>query len=351
MPQLTQSGPTNTRLKRRDAADNGLRLTIVLVVVSIVLFTISGREGGVGPLSTVRNVFQVITSPVRTLGAVATVPFQGLGNIASNLTADEATLQELKARNAELEARCAELEEQAASAERLQGLLDLQSSFKLASTAARIISGSTDSWTSTVTIDKGTLAGVSVGMPVTASGGVIGQTIQCGPTSSVVRLLDDENSSVSAMLQSSRAQGMLKGSVDGSIHLTLIGVDQTVEVGDAIVTSGLGGVFPKGLPLGRVSSVNHVTGALYLDIEVSLLASAESFEEVLVITSLTDDQQASSEEIAAADAQDVSDMGGVTVAPTDSSSGSSDEGDASSEDFDAETDEYSDYDAAADEGY
>ena len=119
-----------------------------------------------------------------------------------------------------------------------------------------------------------------------------------------MRLLTDENSSVSAMIQSSRAQGMLTGSVTGQLTLTLIGSDESVEVGDVVVTSGLGGVFPKGLPLGEVTSVESSPGALYLDIVVEPFSHAESYEEVLVVTSLTEEQQATAEDIAAADAQD-----------------------------------------------
>ena len=106
------------------------------------------------------------------------------------------------------------------------------------------------------------------------------------------------------MIQSSRAQGILRGSVDGTIRLTLVRTDQTVEVGDTVVTSGLGGVFPKGLPLGTVLSVERTSGSLYYEIEVEPLASAESFEEVLVITSLTEDQKATSEGEQNADEQE-----------------------------------------------
>ncbi len=303
MPQLTSSSGTPAQLRRK-GSDSGLRVAVVCVVVSLVLFTMSSREAGAGPLSAARNGFQVVTTPVRVMGSLVSVPVQGLGNIFANLTADQKTLSELQAQNAALTARVAELEEAQQATSRLQSLLDLQDTYHLKSTAARIISGSTDSWSSTVTIDKGTLAGIAVGMPVTDSAGVIGQTIQCGPTSSVVRLLDDEASSVSAMVQKTRAQGMLNGAADGTIHLTLISTDQTVEAGDIITTSGLGGVFPKGLPLGRVTNVSKTSGALYLDIEVSLLSTTENYEEVLVVTSLSEEQEATADDIAAADAQD-----------------------------------------------
>lgn len=260
--------------------------------------------GDEGPLGAVRGAFQTVTSPVRYLGATVAAPFRGIGNVVTNLTADQQTLSELRAENDELRARSVELEEAAQTAERLQGLLDLRDANDLQSTAARIISGASDSWSTTVTIDKGTSSGVTAGMPVTASSGVVGQVIDSGATASTVRMLTDENSSISAMIQSSRVQGMLTGSVTGQLNLTLIGTEQEVNVGDVVVTSGLGGVFPKGLPLGEVTSVESAPGALFLDIVVEPFSHAENYEEVLVITSLTEEQRATAEDIAAADAQD-----------------------------------------------
>lgn len=279
--------------------------------------------GSSGPLEAVRGAFQTVTSPVRYIGATVSLPFQGLGNIFANLTADQETLSELKQQNAELQARNAELEEAEHTAKSLQDLLNLQDSYSLQSTGARITSGSSDSWTSTVTINLGTSSGVGVGMPVTASNGVIGQIIESGLTSSTVRLLTDENSSVSAMVQSSRAQGMLNGSATGQLTLDLISTDQTVEVGDVVVTSGLGGVFPKGLPLGKVTNVEKNPGSLYLEVSVEAFASTENFEEVLVITSLTESQEASAEDIAEADAQETS-SSSSSASGSDSSDGSGD---------------------------
>lgn len=271
--------------------------------------------GSGSPFEVVRGAFQTVTSPVRYLGSTVSAPFQGLGNIITNLTADQQTLSDLQEENQRLQARNAELEEAEQTASRLQSLLDLQDSYSLQSTAARIISSSTDSWTSTVTIDKGSTSGLTVGMPIMASNGIIGQIIQCNPTTSVVRLVTDESSSISAMVQSSRAQGMINGSATGQVTLELIRTGQTVEVGDVVVTSGLGGVFPKGLPLGRVTSVENNPGSLYLDIVVEPFAHTENNEEVLVITSLTEGQQASAEDIAAADAQE--NAGKTTSTSTD----------------------------------
>lgn len=304
MPRQGGATPPSTRFRRADS-DSGIRTCIILVVLSLVMFTASVREGDSGGVFTsMRGAWMTITTPIRWAGGAVTAPFQGLGNIFTNLTTDQGRLSDLKAENERLVARNAELEEAEQTARRLESLLGLQSLYNLQSTGARIISGSTDSWSSTVTIDKGSSSGLSVGMPVTDANGAIGQIIKCGPTSSTVRLITDENSAVSAMVQSSRAQGVLKGSVDGTIKLTLVRTDQTVEVGDTVVTSGLGGVFPKGLPLGRVLSVERTSGSMYYEIEVEPLASPESFEEVLVITSLTEGQKATAEDVAEADLQD-----------------------------------------------
>ena len=280
-------------------------MCVILVVLSLVMFTASVREGDAGGVfTTARGAWMTITTPIRWVGGALTTPFQGLGNIFANLTADQQRLSDLKAENERLVARNAELEEYEQTAHRLESLLGLQSLYNLKSVGARIISGSTDSWSSTVTIDKGSTSGLAVGMPVTDANGAIGQIIKCGPTSSTVRLITDENSAVSALVQSSRSQGVLSGSVDGTLRLTRVRTDQMVEVGDTVVTSGLGGVFPKGLPLGTVLSVERTSGSMYYDIEVEALSSAESFEEVLVITSLTEDQKATAEDVAEADAQD-----------------------------------------------
>lgn len=283
--------------------------------------------GSSGPLEAVRGGFMTVTAPVRYLGATVSAPFQGLGNIFANLTADQGTLSDLKAENERLQARNAELEESEQTATRLQQLLDIKDTYNLQSTAARIISGSADSWSSTVTIDKGTADGLSVGMPVSASNGVIGQIVECGATSSTVRLLTDESSSISAMVQSNRAQGMVVGSASGQVSLTLIRSSQSVNVGDVVVTSGLGGVFPKGLPIGKVTSVQNNPGSLYLDIVVEPFAHTESFEEVLVITSLTQEQQATAQDISEADAQE----GASSTPSADSSQDSSDSAGESSD--------------------
>lgn len=281
----------------------GLRPFIVLCVISVLLLTFSIREGDAGIIHAARSVVMTVTTPVRYLGSVIAAPFNAVGNIASNLTASPATLSDLEAENEELRAKVAELSEAQATAERLESLLGLQSTYSLQSTAARIIGESGDAWSRTVTIDKGSADGLAINMPVCNATGIIGQIIEVSPTTATVRLVTDENSGISAMVQSTRAQGILQGQPDGTLRLEYVTVDSDVKEGDIIVSSGLGGVYPKGLPLGVVSSVDRPDNASYYTIVVTPASSeTENNEEVLVITSLTDEQRATDDDVASSNA-------------------------------------------------
>lgn len=315
-------------------SSNGVpRSLIVLSVISLALFVLGVREGDSGLLHGVRGVFQTVATPARVVGSVVASPVSGISNVVGNLTADSQTLSDLKAENDDLKAQVARLTEYEDEANTLTDLLQLRNQYSLDSTAARVIARSTDSWSSTITIDKGTTSGIQTGMPVMTSTGVVGQVSECGPTTATVRLITDESSGVSAKVQSSGAQGQLQGSADGILHLNLIRTDQQVSTGDSVVTSGLGGVYPKGLPVGTVSNVTKSSGSLYYDITVEPLASVGSLEEVLVITSLSGDQQATADDATAANAQDrtTSTSATTAAATTDAAaSDSSDQTDSSS---------------------
>lgn len=270
---------------------------IVLCVISLLLLTFYLREGDTGPIHAVRGGVMTVTSPVRMLGSAVAAPFGALGNIAQNATASSETLSELKKRNEELTAQVAELSEAQETAERLEKLVGLKSTYSLESTAARIIGSTGDAWTDSVIIDKGSASGFEVGMPVCSSGGVIGQIIEVSANTSTVRLITDDQSGVSAMIQGSRAQGVLQGQADGTLRLEYVVSDAEVATGDIVITSGIGGTFPKGLPLGTVASIDRAPNAVYYAIVVRAASSAESNEEVLVITSVSEDQIASDEEV------------------------------------------------------
>ena len=173
-------------------------------------------------IHSLRGAAMTITSPVRMLGGAVAAPFNAIGNAIGNAGASSETLSELKKENERLTAKVAELSEAQETAARLEKLVSLQSTYSLKSTAARIIGSTGDAWSNAVIIDKGANAGFEVGMPVCSSGGVIGQIIEVSATTSTVRLVSDEQSGISAMVQGSRAQGMLRGQADGTLRLEYV---------------------------------------------------------------------------------------------------------------------------------
>lgn len=269
----------------RNPGGKNPRLLIILVIISFILMTVSSQFGD-GFLRPVRDVVHRVSAPLASLGSAVSRPMTSVGNVATNITADGDTLTQLREENTALRATVEQLEEYRLQSQRLTELLGLRDVYGLSSTAARVIGVPSSGWDRTITIDKGSSDGVTSNMPVLTASGVIGQTITAEPDSSVVRLLTSENSGVSALIQSSRAQGILRGSADGTLHLDYIPVDTEVVPGDVIMTSGLGGVYPKGLVIGEVVKVDPAPGGLHLDIVVKPNAEARNAEEVLVITEL-----------------------------------------------------------------
>lgn len=273
---------------RRESALPGLKLLIVFVVLSFVMMTVYAREGSKGPLHAARGFVATLTAPVNKVGATIVRPVTGLGNIYRNATADEETLTELKEQNMQLRSAVERLEEYKQQSQRLEELLDIKNTYDLTSTAARVIGGSTDDWSRSIEIDKGSNEGIGINMPVLNSYGLIGQVVKVGNASATVKLITDENSGVAATIQSNRAQGIVRGAPDGSLKLDFITSDVEVKKGDVVITSGMGGVFPKGLPIGEVTTATKSPASLYYDITVKPPLSVSSSEEVLVITQLND---------------------------------------------------------------
>ncbi len=280
MPKLSGSSR-----RSRFSGLRGIPTLIICICLGIVLVTLYAREGSTGPVHTLRTGVQVVVTPFDWLGSQMERPFDAIGNTLSNTGVDEETLSALKEENASLTAQLSELSEYRLENERLRALLDLSSAYGAEGVGARVIGLSSGNWSSTITIDAGTDAGLAVDMAVTDGNGVVGQISEVSQNSSIVMLISDPSYQVSAMLQSSRAVGVLTSSVDGSLHLEYIPVTEEVEVGEVVVTSGLGGAYPKGLMLGSVASVTSSPTDVYLTIVVTPLATVENYEEVFVITS------------------------------------------------------------------
>lgn len=282
---------------------SSLLTLIVCGVLSLAVFTLSVADVGSAPLYGARAVVQTAVSPVREVTSFVFAPFSALKRFIKNATAPSEALTSLQDQNAKLAAELTRLREQQSEAERLQALLGFKNTYQLEGQGARVIAGSLDSYNATITIDKGATSGFTKGMAVTDSKGVVGEISEVSATTSVVRLITDERSSVAAQVQSSRAQGQIEGQGSLVLKMDLVRVDQQVKADDMVVTSGLGGVYPKGLPLGIVTNVDRPQGAMYFTISVKPLASLGNLEEVFVVTSVQDAQLATADDTALANGQ------------------------------------------------
>ena len=128
---------------------------------------------------------------------------------------------------------------------------------------------------------------------------MVGQVVSCSTYTSEVRLLNDAQSGVAVMLQNSRAEGILSGSVEGVLYLQ--GVDESTEVkeGEAVITTGLGGGYFRGLVVGVVSKVEQRQGDATRTIVISPNSSFSNISEVLVVLGMSNDGAASSDTNAA----------------------------------------------------
>lgn len=261
-------------------------LLVVCLVVSLALLTTYAREGEDGPLHGVQNAVSGAVAPLSFVGAAVGSTTASAGEGVENLTADENTLSGLRAANAELVEQLARAEEYRQEAERLQGLLGIKDSYDIEGVGARVIGKSTTAWDQTVTIDKGSADGVDSGLTVMGSSGVIGQIVGTTEHAATVRLLTDPKSGAAALVQSTRAEGVVRGSLDGLLYLEDLDADSAVQAGDIVVTSGLGGSYTRGLVIGTVVKVDAQQGDATRRVVVSHTDEAGALEEVLVVFSV-----------------------------------------------------------------
>lgn len=262
-----------------------LRMLVALSCVSVILVTFYFREGASGPVHMLRAGVQTLATPFTAVGSRIAQPFAAAGNALRNVTADSQTLSELEQANADLTQQLAQMNEYREENARLESLLGLTSSYSMSGVGARVIGYSTDDWGATATIDKGSLDGVATDAPVVDGTGVVGQVTGVAANSATVRLLADPSSGVSAVIQGSGATGILTGSVDGTLRLRYVSAQAEVSVGDVVVTSGLGGVYPRGLALGTVASCMSAVSGQYYDITLAPAVATQTYDEVFVVSS------------------------------------------------------------------
>jgi rod shape-determining protein MreC len=179
----------------------------------------------------------------------------------------------------------ARLSEDANMARRIQTLLAFKEQYVENTVAAQVIGTSGSEQSRVLYIDKGSSDGIKPDMAVITPTGIVGKVVQVFPGSSQVLPINDQLSGVGAALKSLRLQGILKGAPNGTTTLQYIMSDEPVQPGQEVITSGGDRIFPKGLPIGTVASVEPGKD-LFLNIRVIPSARLDRLEEVLVVTKI-----------------------------------------------------------------
>lgn len=149
--------------------------------------------------------------------------------------------------------------------------------------AANVISRNASLWFRRLTIDRGALDGVKHDMPVATAGGIVGRVISVGPNFAMVQAITDKHAGVGAMLQTSRAMGEVRGLDSDRCELKSISTSEKVEVGESVVTTGFDRIYPKGLLIGTVESVEVDPNAPWHKIIIKPAAPVDRAEHVLVL--------------------------------------------------------------------
>ena len=168
----------------------------------------------------------------------------------------------------------------------LSDLLSLNDALGGNSIAANVIGSDANGLSRTIVISQGSSAGIKRDMAVLSFQGVVGKVISVSPHAARVLLIDDHNSALDAFDQRTRTRGIVAGVVDDGITMKYVERSQDVRAEDVIVTSGLDGIFPRGLLIGTIKSVTGAGPGMFLNVTIAPAVNFHSLEQVLVVTQM-----------------------------------------------------------------
>jgi len=189
----------------------------------------------------------------------------------------------LKQKIAELQEENHRMKEMKLANDRLRQLLQFREKNSPSMIGAEVIGQDPSSWFKSVTIDKGEKDGVKKGMAVISPTGVIGQILKTAPHYATVLLITDYNSAIDSIVQRTRAKAIVEGKGENRCQLKYLLRAEEVAVGDVVVTSGLGGNFPKGLMVGEIKKVDKKGHGVFQYAELVPSVDMTQLEEVFVI--------------------------------------------------------------------
>jgi rod shape-determining protein MreC len=247
-------------------------LIIAAVCISLVIFLSLVISAIRAPFSdTLSRPFSIITAVQREVS--------GLIFYHRNYIQKE----KLKDENDFLRSKLIAYAEAVQESNRLKDLLGLKKETPFKVISAHVIGRSSDSWTSVVMVDKGVNSGIKRGMVAISFLGLIGRVSEVTAFTCKVTLINDPNISVSAMLQRSRQEGLVSGTLGNYLIMRYLPEDVDAKVGDIVVTSGLNELYPKGVLIGTVAEINKEFSGLSRYAIVKPAVTLSGVEELLII--------------------------------------------------------------------
>lgn len=262
-----------------------MKVYLVLAVVVFLIFVVVGlRLGSPAAVSPVKYFFVDFTGYLQK-------GLSGPSRWGKKLWRSYLALQDVELENKVLRQEVIQLQKEIGryrealiANARFKRLLGIKEDVGATVITANVVGVDLAPWLATITVDQGRKDGIKPGMVVMSGAGVAGQTMETSLHFSKVLLLSDYNSAVAALIQRNRARGIIKGAGEGRCYLAYVEKVVDVEVGDRIITSGTDRIFPKGLLIGKVSSVTEGSiSALFQEITVTPAVDLKRVEEVVVL--------------------------------------------------------------------
>ncbi len=263
----------------------------VLMILSLHLISSGVKPGDIAS----RPAWVMLTMLSPAQDAIDSVAHGSIGLVRNyfdlvNVRRDN---DRLKAELAELKTSQSRLVELETENRHLAELLDLRDVLGGNSIAANVIGSDANGLARTLVISQGASSGLRPGMAVLSFQGVVGRVIAVSPHAARVLIIDDHNSALDSFDQRTRARGIVAGVVDDGLTMKYVERSQDVHPGDVIVTSGLDGIFPRGLLIGTIKSVSGEGPGMFLNVTITPAVDFRGLEQVLVVTQMPEQPDSS----------------------------------------------------------
>ncbi len=255
------------------------------LLVAFLSLTLQARQDS-GPAAFAKRALLMTVAPFIKAAAWVGGGARGVWREYVDLRGVQAENRRLRGELQGLQQRLEGLQEMAQENRRLQALLEMPGPPAGRPVVARVIGKDATNWFRTLLVGRGSADGLERNIPVVAPQGLVGRVVDVAPIVARVQLVTDSVSSVGALIQRTRVTGIAAGDGGAALRLRYLPLMADVAVGDRVVTSGMGGVFPKGIPLGIVVAVERRSGALFQEAVLEPAADLSKLEEVTVLARL-----------------------------------------------------------------